>query len=187
MSQDNERSLIQYYRWLRVYGYNDSHSGNASYRQEEHFCVTPTGACADTLSEDELKCGSLSAQPPEGASLDAELHRQVYLNNPLAGAVLHSHAPHLVALTMSGKDFVPQDFEGQYYFGIIHVLDLPYDRIIQEAPMAVGKMLKELPLVVVRGHGVYAQGKDLNLAYKWICSAELSAKTAWIAAQCPAG
>jgi L-fuculose-phosphate aldolase len=187
MSQDNKQSLIQYYHWLRMYGYNDSHSGNASIRQEETFCVTPTGACADTLLEEELKCGNLTSPPPEGASLDAELHRQVYLNNPSAMAVLHSHAPHLVALTMGGEDFVPQDFEGQYYFGIIRVVDLPYDRIIQEAPVAVSEMLKELPLAVVRGHGVYAQGKDLNQAYKWICSAELSARTAWIAAQYPTG
>lgn len=185
MSQDNKQGLIQYYRWLRMYGYNDSHSGNASIRREDTYCVTPTGACADTLRAEELKCGNLSAHPPEGASLDAELHRQVYLHNPSAMAVLHSHAPHLVALTMSGKDYVPEDFEGQYYFGVIRVVDLPYDLVIQEAPMVVGEMLKELPLVVVRGHGIYAQGKDLNQAYKWICSAELSARTSWLAAQYP--
>jgi len=36
---------------------------------------------------------------------------------------------------------------------------------------------------VVCGHGVYAAGESLNLAYKWSCSLELSAKTAFIALQ----
>jgi L-fuculose-phosphate aldolase len=33
----------------------------------------------------------------------------------------------------------------------------------------------------VRGHGVYATARNLNLAYKWSCSLELSARTAWLA------
>jgi L-fuculose-phosphate aldolase len=36
-------------------------------------------------------------------------------------------------------------------------------------------------IVVARGHGVYAQAATLNLAYKWTCSLELSAKTALLA------
>jgi L-fuculose-phosphate aldolase len=39
------------------------------------------------------------------------------------------------------------------------------------------------PIVVVRGHGVYAAGESLERAYKWTCSLELSAKTAVIARQ----
>jgi L-fuculose-phosphate aldolase len=41
--------------------------------------------------------------------------------------------------------------------------------------------LAHAPITVVRGHGVYAWGESLNLAYKWTCSLELSAKTAFIA------
>ena len=40
-------------------------------------------------------------------------HQQAVL--PRAGAVLHSHGAYSVALTMDGEDFVPADFEGQYY------------------------------------------------------------------------
>ena len=45
------------------------------------------------------------------------------------------------------------------------------------------KLPAENPVAVVRGHGVYARGEDLNLAYKWTCSVELSAKTALLARQ----
>ncbi|HKF93705.1 MAG TPA: class II aldolase/adducin family protein, partial [Gammaproteobacteria bacterium] len=46
--------IVRYYRWLRRYGYNDSHSGNASVRYGDAIWVTPTGACADTLIAGEL-------------------------------------------------------------------------------------------------------------------------------------
>jgi L-fuculose-phosphate aldolase len=117
------------------------------------------------------------------------LHLAVYHNNTDTCALLHSHGPHSVALTMDGKDFVPADFEGQYYFGRVQVLDIPYDRFLQDAPELVASALRDSPITVVRGHGVYAAANDLNLAYKWTCTfkwtctLELSARTAFLARQ----
>ena len=84
-----------------------------------------------------------------------------------------------MAATLSGKDFVPVDFEGQYYFPKIPVLTVSYQEYVEKAPQQVSDMLADYPVVVVRGHGVYACASDLNLAYKWTCSFELSAKT-WL-------
>lgn len=175
--------LVRYYRWLRQYGLNDSHSGNASVREGQTVWVTPSGACADTLRPDDLIACNVDGRCGEGASLDAPLHVAVYQNNPEAGAVLHSHGPHTVALTLNGEDFTPVDFEGQFYFPRVPVLDIPYRDYVAQAPAAVARTLAEHRITVVRGHGVYAQAGDLNLAYKWSCSLELSAKTAFIARQ----
>jgi len=180
---DPREDLVRHYRWLRQYGNNDSHSGNASVRVAEDFWVTPSGACADTLSADQLIRCELQGSLGAGASLDAQLHRQVYRHNPEAVAVLHSHGPYTVAMTMNGEDFIPPDFEGQYYFDRIPVLTIPYARYLEEAPEKVAAVLAEHPIMVVRGHGVYAQARSINLAYKWSCSLELSAKTAFIARQ----
>ena len=180
---DPREDLVRHYRWLRQYGNNDSHSGNASVRVAEDFWVTPSGACADTLSADQLIRCELTGSLGAGASLDAQLHRQVYRHNPEAVAVLHSHGPYTVAMTMNGEDFIPPDFEGQYYFDRIPVLTIPYARYLEEAPEKVAAVLAEHPIMVVRGHGVYAQARSINLAYKWSCSLELSAKTAFIARQ----
>ena len=181
MSIELKQELIRYYRWLRQYGNNDSHSGNASVREGDRIWVTPTGACADTLTEADLVACPLEGPCPEGASLDAPLHQQVYHANPHARAVLHSHGPYSVAVTLGGEDFVPLDFEGQYYFPRVPVIDIPYDDYVVRAPAAVARALADHPVAVVRGHGVYACGETLNLAYKWTCSLELSAKTAAIA------
>ncbi|MBA2409684.1 MAG: class II aldolase/adducin family protein [Gammaproteobacteria bacterium] len=175
--------LVRHYRWLRRYGYNDSHSGNASAREGDTVWITPTGACADTLIIDELIACDIDAPGAPGASLDTPLHLEVYRRNPQARAVLHSHAPHSVALTLNGKDFVPVDFEGQLYFPKVPVVTIAYADYLRESPRRVAALLASHPVAIVRGHGVYACGASLNLAYKWMCSLEQSAKTAFIARQ----
>lgn len=178
--KDTKSELIQIYRWLRQYGYNDSHSGNMSCRFGDSFWMTPTGACADTLTEDQLIKCDLSHLPPIGASLDAPLHMQSYLNNSNIAAVIHSHGPYSVGLTMDLDQYTPVDFEGQYYFPTVPILRIDYDNYVQEAPARVAEALINHKLVIVAGHGIYAAAENLNLAYKWTCSLEQSAKTDFI-------
>ncbi len=181
-SLDPRADLVRHYQWLRQHGYNDSHSGNASVRDGATIWVTPTGACADTLTVDDLIACRLDAEPPKGASLDAPLHLSVYRANPEVNCVLHSHGAYSVAATFNGEAFAPPDFEGQYYFKQpVPVLTIPYERYIAEAPAKVAALLTEQRICVVRGHGVYARAESINLAYKWTCSLELSAKTALLA------
>lgn len=175
------QDLIRHYRWLRRYGLNDSHSGNASIRAGDRVWITPTGACADVLAVHDLVECDRDAPPPPAASLDAALHLAVYRANPETAAVLHSHGPYSVALTLDGADFEPPDFEGSYYFGRVPVLSIPYDRYIDHSPTQVADTLRTHPVTVVRGHGVYAAARTMNLAYKWTCTLEQSAKTAWLA------
>ena len=175
--------LVRHYHWLRQYGLNDSHSGNASVRDGDSFWITPTGCCADTLSSGELIECRLDGVIGQSASLDARLHLAVYQANPETRAVLHSHGPYSVAMTMDNEEFFPADFEGQLYFSRVPVLTIPYDQYVARSPALVSEVLMDYPTAVVRGHGVYARADSLNLAYKWTCSLELSAKTAFIAQQ----
>ena len=177
-----KQDLIRHYRWLRQYGYNDSHSGNASIRDGNKFWVTPTGACADIIEIDHLiECNDDSIG--KGASLDATLHSLVYQKNQKSSAVLHSHGAYSVAMTMNGENFIPLDFEGQYYFDYIPVITIAYNEYLEKAADTVSDSLAEHKVVVVRGHGVYATAETMNLAYKWTCSFELSAKTCFLARQ----
>lgn len=175
--------LVRYYQWLRQYGLNDSHSGNASVRDGDTVWLTPSGCCADTLTMGDLVACHINGTCGADASLDALLHIQVYQRNPEARAVLHSHGPYTVALTLNGEDFVPVDFEGGYYFPRVPVINAPYEEYVARSPELVAAQLAQHPITVYRGHGVYAWGKTLNLAYKWTCSLEHSAKTAFIARQ----
>ncbi len=179
--EELKQQLVTHYRWLRQYGCNDSHSGNASFRFEDEIWVTPTGCCADTLQADDLIRCDIRGPIPEGVSLDAPLHIQVYQRNLDTRAVFHSHGPYTVAMTLSGEDFVPVDFEGQYYFPLVPVITIDFGQYTSVSPQAVAEKLAAYKITVVRGHGVYAGAGSINLAYKWTCSLELSAKTAWLA------
>jgi len=176
-----KQELVDHYRWLRQYGINDSHSGNASVRIGTRLWITPTGACADTLEAAQLVECHMDGRVSDRASQDAALHLAIYRANPEARAVLHSHGPHTVALTLNGKDFIPPDFEGQLYFPRVPVIQIPYERYFADAATRVAEVLATHPISVVRGHGVYACAASINRAYKWTCSLEQSAKTAFIA------
>jgi len=178
-----KEALVRYYGLLRQHGYNDSHSGNASVRDGDCIWVTPTGACADTLLSKELIACRPGQAPPAGASLDAALHLAVHAARSDIGAVLHSHGHHAVGLTLGGQDFIPPDFEGGFYFERVPVLDVDYQRYTRDAPQLVAETLREHTVCIVRGHGIYARGENLDRAYKWSCSLEQSARTAYIALQ----
>lgn len=173
-------SLIRVYRWLRRYGLNDSHSGNISVREGATVWITPSGGCADTLHSDDLIAATPDAAPPAGASLDAALHLAVYRLVPDTGAMIHSHGPHAISMTLTGDAFTPIDFEGQFYFGTVPVLDIPFDRYVSDSPGRVAQALVESTVAIVRGHGVYARGATLDEAYKWTCSLESSARIGWL-------
>lgn len=175
--------LVEYYRLLRRHGLNDSHSGNASVRDGDTIWVTPTGCCADTLQAGDLVACNIDGTIGEGASLDGRLHVMVYQKNPAARAMLHSHGAHTVALTLNGRDFIPADFEGAYYFPRVPVIDAPYADYVSHSAELISNVLRDHRITVYRGHGVYAQADSLNLAYKWTSSLELSAKTYWLAQQ----
>ena len=175
--------LVKIYSLLREHGINDSHSGNASVRAGEALWITPTSACADTLRPWQLvRCRVDSDADCAGASSDLALHRAVYRGNPCAHAVLHGHGVHATALTLDGQDFEPVDLEGWYYFGErVPVIDLPYDEYFSRSPALVAAALAEHRVAIVRGHGLYAWGETLDLAYKWLCSLELAATVKYLA------
>lgn len=178
---DVREELVRYYRLLREHGLNDSHSGNASVRDGDIVWVTPTGCSADTLAPGDLVRCHVDGDIGDGASLDARLHVMVYRKNATARAMLHSHGAHTVALTLNGQDFIPADFEGRYYFPRVPVIDAPYSEYVSRSAELVSNVLRDHRVTVYRGHGVYAQGETLNLAYKWTSSLELAAKTYWLA------
>lgn len=175
-----KEDLVRHYSWLRKYGYNDSHSGNASVRDGDTIWVTPTGACADTLQAGDLVACSVDGSCGEHASFDAKLHIEIYKQNAKASAVFHSHGPHTIALTMNGEDFIPDDFEGKLYFPTVPVHIIAFDEYSEKSPKLVAETLSEYCITVVRGHGVYACAESINLAYKWSCSLEHSAKIAFL-------
>jgi len=179
-----EESLIFYYRLLRQHSLNDSHSGNGSVRLDnEKFAVTQTGACADTVEANNIVVCNINGELSKNASLDASIHQQIYQELNDCNALLHAHNPYTIALTLKSDTFDPVDFEGKLYFGELDIIECEQDNYLSVMPKRIIECLKQQPIAIVRSHGVYATADSLELAYKWVCSIEQSAKIAWLAKQ----
>lgn len=176
-----EEELVFYYQLLRQHSLNDSHSGNGSIRLNDSFIITKTGACADTIQTDELIHCDIGKALPSKASLDASIHQFIYQTNDKHQAVLHAHNPYTIALTLQSELFSPVDFEGKLYFGDLHVIECDADHYLEVMPQRISECLKHQTVAIVQSHGVYAAAENLELAYKWLCSLEQSAKIKWLA------
>ncbi len=141
-------------------------SGNLSLRLGERLLITRTGSNLAALTEGDLIETGLTqddARTPL-ASSELAVHRAIYLATE-ARAVVHSHAPYAVALSLTdctaegaqlvgdGKGIVPGAFAA-----------------------ALAAALREQPVVVVKGHGPFVIGADMKEACQRTLAFELSCR-----------
>ncbi len=142
----------------------DGASGNMSFRFGNHFYITKTGVMLDELDETSfVRMDVLSDNLNTMASSDQLIHREVYRKSDLK-AVLHCHGVYNVVLSFKKSSIIPLDLEGRYFLGEVKVVNCRYtSRKIAEI---VSKELTNNRITVVRGHGIYAAGENLDEAYR---------------------
>ncbi len=119
---------------LYVRGYAHASAGNISVKLEDgSFLITPTDACLGNLVANELAHVRASGEQLSGqrASKTLTLHRSIYDAAPQARCVIHTHATHLVSLTLQGvwqaEDIVPP-ITPYYVMKVGHVPLVSYQR-----------------------------------------------------------
>jgi len=168
--------FIRIGRILFEAGLNNSHSGNMSVRVGDRVVVTRRGAMLGEMAAGDLVDVGL-AEDDSGialASTEVRVHRAVYgATSHLA--VVHAHPRAATAFSM-GRDFiVPVDEEGRYYFKRIPVLDLEASIGSADLEKELPALLKDYPIVMVRGHGTFAaggsleEGLQITHALEWSC------------------
>jgi L-fuculose-phosphate aldolase len=163
-------------------GLNNSNSGNLSIRDGDSMLITATGAMLHRLSDGDLIRTSLLSTDANCALASSEysVHKAIYANTD-AAAIVHAHCPHLVALSFLQDHITPMDGEGLYYFPAgIPVLSVKNSIASEEVALAAPNFLGKYSAVLVRGHGLFAVGKDLCNAYQRVSSLEHSAKISFI-------
>jgi 3-dehydro-4-phosphotetronate decarboxylase len=115
-------------------GYVHASAGNISVKlQDGSFLITPTDACLGNLAADALAHVSADGQQLSGeqASKTLALHRSIYSAAADARCVIHTHATHLVSLTLQGvwhaNDIVPP-ITPYYVMKVGHVPLISYQR-----------------------------------------------------------
>jgi ribulose-5-phosphate 4-epimerase/fuculose-1-phosphate aldolase len=118
---------------LYARGYAHASAGNISVRTDTGFLITSTDACLGTL--DAARLAEVNAQGEQiggdRASKTLALHRAIYAADADARCIIHTHATHLVALTLAGvwslDDIVPPITPYQV-MKVGHVPLIPYHR-----------------------------------------------------------
>lgn len=154
-----------------------SHGGNLSVREGSSMWITGTNTMLGHLHERHISLvgpdGGYEGPPP---SSDTILHSTIYAVTG-AGAVVHAHPRHAIALSFGTERFVPGDFEGQ-----LHLTDVP---VVDAGPRqmeGIATALQSRLVVLLRGHGAYARGQTLWEALHWVTALEESAQIAVIRA-----
>ena len=135
---------------LYIRGYVHASAGNISVKLDDgSFLITPTDACLGNLVADALAHVSASGEQISGAhaSKTLALHRSIYEASPQARCVIHTHATHLVSLTLGGvwrtSDIVPP-ITPYYVMKVGHVPLVSYHRPgAPEVAVEVARLIHE--------------------------------------------
>lgn len=114
-------------------GYVHASAGNISMRVGDSFLITPTDAPLGFLDADRLAHVAADGAQLSGdrASKTLALHRRIYAAAPSARVVIHTHATHLVALTLLGvwaPDDILPPLTPYQVMKVGHVPLIPYRR-----------------------------------------------------------
>jgi len=133
MTRDLREEICRVGASLYARGYVHASAGNISVRTETGFLITPTDACLGQLDPARLAEVDAGAVQTDGdrASKTLALHRRIYAADPDARCVIHTHATHLVALSLAGvwsvDDIVPP-ITPYYVMKVGHVPLIAYHR-----------------------------------------------------------
>lgn len=144
-----------------------SQSGNLSVRMGEKILITRKHAMLNNLGERDLvETGTeRNERGTSLASSELSIHRCIYRRTS-ALAVVHTHPPYTVALSLLFDEIVPQDKDGKKYLGRVPVISLePANENARYLDDEISKSLCESPIVIIKGHGTYSTGQLLEEAY----------------------
>ncbi|MGH7775029.1 MAG: class II aldolase/adducin family protein [Candidatus Binatia bacterium] len=161
-----EREMIYWGKTLFERRLISGWGGNISCRLgKERFLITGQHAPLGFLKPKDLVEIDRKGRPrkiTQQPSSETPLHLAVY-HGTEAKAVIHAHPPMVLAFSLSHGSFVPLSFEEKYTIGEVPIL--PQETPTVTETERVVEELRLRPIVILRGHGTVAVGKDLREAF----------------------
>ena len=158
-------------------GLNSSHSGNLSIRLGDRIIITRRGCRLGCLQESDLIETGLSKNDRATplASTELPVHRAIYQETS-ASAIVHSHPPYAIALSLTETEITPSDVEGLSMMERVPILG--WNMEVKPGGLAdiISQALKQCRIVMVRGHGSLAIGQLLDEAYSCTTMLEASCR-----------
>ena len=173
--------IVEAFQWvgrdLYHLGLITLHAGNMSLRSGERIWITRTGSMLGRLETEDLVETPLSPSesPHPKASMELPVHLAIYRATS-AQAILHAHPPFAVALSLVDDAIVPADSEGGHILGRVPVIAAANVVASREVGERASSLLQAHRAVLVRGHGSFAVGGNLEEALGITTTLEASAK-----------
>ena len=160
-------------RDLFTRGLISSHTGNISIRLRNRLIITRRGCMLNALEErDLIETGiNKNDRATPLAPVDLAVHRAIYRATP-AGAIIHAHPPHAIALSLTETEIVPNCAEGLDAVGRVPVLGWGMEVKPGGLAEIIAEALKENRVIMVHGHGSFAVGPLIEDAYECTTSLE---------------
>lgn len=162
---------------LFIRGLVSSHGGNMSARAGDRLVITRRGSQLSHLTERDLvETGvAWNDRATPSASSELAVHRKIY-QRTTAHAIVHAHPITALALSLLEDEIVPLDAEGRKDLGTVPVIGEDVVEEVRPIADALVDLLRQHPIVVVRGHGSFAIGQLLDEAYRWTSLLEESCR-----------
>ena len=171
-----------------VSGLISSHGGNVSLLDQsgDSIHITRSGSALGRLRTGDVvqvgfeKPGSdehaLAAD--KQASIELVVHRALYHAVPGTKAVVHAHSLFTTLLSLQKESIEPIDSESKHFIPSVPILDVEETIASDQVAELLPQMINEsgCPVAVVRGHGPFAVGKDLDEAWRYISILEMSSR-----------
>ncbi len=182
MEEDILNEMQKYGRFLEERGLNlSSHSGNMSIRRGDRLYIKRRGAMMGDLKEEDIVETGVK-EDDSGviiASTEVGVHRAIYKKTSFL-AVVHAHTPYAISLSLVRDGIVPIDDEGRYHLKKVPVLDVEESIGSEEVEKRLPPVLQNYPAAIVKGHGTFAGGENLEEAYNWITVVESICKIIYL-------
>jgi L-fuculose-phosphate aldolase len=161
-----EREMIHWGKLLFERRLISGWGGNLSCRVGKNgFLITGQHAPLGFLTAKDLVRINREGKPikeKQRASSETPLHLAVYQGTD-AQVVVHVHPPILLAFSLSHESFVPVSFEEKYTIGEVPIIPQETPTVTRPEPLVAE--LKYHPVVIIKGHGTVAIGKDFREAF----------------------
>ena len=145
-------------------------SGNISVRTDDGWLMTPTNSCLGRLDPAKLSKVDAKGDLLSGDKQTKEsfLHLSMYAERPTAGAIVHLHSTHSVAVScladVDPKQPIPP-ITAYYVMKIGNLVLLPY---YAPGDMTLANAVREVAgkhhAILLANHGPIVAGKDLESA-----------------------
>jgi len=168
-AEDIRIELGQYAARLMQRGLTSATGGNISHRDGEDMWITPSGCRLDEVELDDwvrvnIETGEVYPHRYKPSS-EVVMHRRIFQERPDVNAIMHSHPPYVIALSLLGVELTPIGSESPISLGE-NVPLIPYE--IPTSPLlaaAVAPYARQHDVMVLENHGLIALGSNNRQAY----------------------